>query len=202
MFDYINGITIGSIGAELATSLEDDFRFPLIALILYTFFIWLVSFVSAKNLTLRRFLTGRSILLMENGKLYNKNFKTAKIDMNEFLSQCRINGYFTLDDVDIAVLEQNGKISFLPKSGARPVTPQDLTLNPEQEKIAVTVILDGCVLPENLKRTGNNEVWLKNELHRLKIGNVKDVFFACCTENNKLSAYVKVSDHPLNDLFE
>lgn len=202
MFDYINGITIGSIGAELATALENDFWFPLIALALYTLLIWLVSFVSEKNLKARRFLTGRSILLMENGKIYNKNFKTSKIDMNEFLSQCRINGYFNLDDIDTAVLEQNGKISFLPKSTARPVTPEDLSLTPQQEKTTINVILDGHILEENLKYTGNNNVWLEKELKRLKIGNIKDVFLAFCDSNNKLSAYIKVSDHPLNDLFE
>jgi uncharacterized membrane protein YcaP (DUF421 family) len=202
MFDYINGITIGSIGAELATALETNFLFPLIALVLYTFFIWLSSYISSKNLAARRFLTGRSILLMENGKIYNKNFKTSKIDMNEFLSQCRISGYFNLDDIDTAVLEQNGKISFLPKSAARPVNPKDLSLQPEQEKLVITVILDGCVLEENLKRSGNNTVWLENELRRLKIGNIKDIFIATCDNNNKLSAYVKVKENPKNDLFE
>lgn len=202
MFDYINGITIGSIGAELATALENDFWFPLIALALYTFLIWLVSYVSEKNIKARRFLTGRSILLMENGKIYNRNFKTAKIDMNEFLTQCRIQGYFNLDDIDTAVLEQNGKISFLPKSNARPVTPEDLNLNPQQEKTVINVIMDGCILPENLKRSGKDEVWLNKELARLKIGNIKDVFIAFCDSNNKLSAYVKVSEHPLNDLYE
>lgn len=202
MFDYINGITIGSIGAELATALENDFWFPLIALALYTFLIWLVSYVSEKNIKARRFLTGRSILLMENGKIYNRNFKTAKIDMNEFLTQCRIQGYFNIDDIDTAVLEQNGKISFLPKSNARPVTPEDLNLNPQQEKAVINVIMDGCILPENLKRSGKDEVWLNKELARLKIGNIKDVFIAFCDSNNKLSAYVKVSEHPLNDLYE
>ena len=165
MFDYINGITIGSIAAEMATS-------------------WFISYLTEKNIKLRRFFTGRSIVLMQSGKIYQKNFKTSKIDINDFLVQCRINGFFTLDDVDTAILEQNGKISFLPKVQARPVNVQDMNITAKQEKLSFTVVLDGHIMEENLKFSGNNKKWLENELQKQKIGNVKDVFIALCDGNN------------------
>ena len=111
MFDYINGITIGSIAAEMATSLDGEFYFPLLAIVIYTLVMCLMSSISEKSLKCRRFLAGRSVILMQNGKIYRKNFKTAKIDINDFIAQCRINGYFSLNDIDSAILEQNGKIS-------------------------------------------------------------------------------------------
>lgn len=202
MFDYINGITIGSIAAEMATALDSKFYYPLLAIGVYTVVIWCISVISEKSIKSRRIFAGRSIVLMENGKLYEKNFRTAKIDINDFLAQCRINGYFNLDDIDTAILEQSGKISLLPKSDAKPITPRDINMSPEQEKLQQVIILDGHVMKENLKRSGNNEKWLQKELGRQKIGSIKDVYFAECDSNNKLSVFKREENAPKNDPFQ
>jgi uncharacterized membrane protein YcaP (DUF421 family) len=202
MFDYINGITIGSIAAELATALDSGPVYPLVAMAVYTAGICLISFISQKSLKLRRFFEGRSLVLMRNGKLYKENFKTAKLDISEFLAQCRINGYFTTDDIEEAFMEPNGRISFNLKSTARPLTPKDIGLDPGKESADITIILDGSILEENLRQSGNNEKWLEKELHRLGIGNVKDIFLAVCDSSNKLIAYKRISESPQNDIFE
>ncbi len=202
MFDYINSITIGSIAAEMATSLEDNFYYPLVAIAVYTLIIFIIARLNEKNIKCRRFFSGRSILLMENGKLYPKNFRTAKVDMNDFLSQCRVNGYFNINDIDTAVLEQTGKISFLPKTAARPATTREQGIAAPQDKLAVSVIIDGHIMEENLKRTGNNKKWLEDELRKRKIGNVKDVFYASCDGDNILAVFRKNSDAPKNDYFQ
>ncbi len=202
MFDYINGITIGSIAAEMATSLEGDFLLPLVSMVIYTIAVLLISYASQKSLKARRFLTGRCIVLMDKGKIFQRNFFTAKLDLNEFLTQCRINGYFNLDDIECAILEQNGKISFLPKVTTRPVNTQDLNLAPQQERPTTNVILDGQVLDENLKQTGNNRDWLNKKLKEQNISDMTKVFVASCDDNNKLSVYMKVEDAPQNDQFE
>lgn len=202
MFDYINGITIGSIAAEMATALDSNFYYPLLAIAVYTIIIWLISIVTEKSVKGRRLFAGRSIILMENGKLYEQNLHTAKIDINDLLTQCRINGYFNLDDIDTAILEQNGKISFLPKSDVKPLTPRDVNMSPEQEKLLQVVILDGHIMTENLKRTGNNQKWLENELRKQKIGNIKDVYLAECDNNNQLSVFKHNQDAPKNDPFQ
>lgn len=202
MFDYINSITIGSIAAEMATALETDFYFPLIAIAVYTIMIFVIARLTEKNMKCRRFFAGRSILLMENGKLYQKNFRTAKLDINDFLTQCRINGYFNLDDIDTAVFESTGKISFLPKAKARPATTQEMGLAVPQDKLTTTVILDGHIMELNLKHTGNNRKWLENELQKQKINNINDVFYASCDSDNVLSVFKKTEKLPENDLFQ
>lgn len=202
MFDYINSITIGSIAAEMATNLDMNVYYPIIAIAVYTIIIFAISKISESSIKCRRFFAGRSIILMENGKIYQKNFRTAKLDINDFLTQCRINGYFNLDDIDTAVFEQTGKISFLPKSDVRPATPKDLNISTDQEKLTVTVILDGHILEKNLAHTGNNKKWLEQELQKQKIGNIQDVFFASCDCNNVLSVYKKTGDAPKNDYFQ
>ncbi|MCH5211086.1 MAG: DUF421 domain-containing protein [Oscillospiraceae bacterium] len=202
MFDYINGITIGSIAAEMATSLEGDVYYPLTAIAVYTIVMWLISYISEKSVKCRRILAGKAILLMENGKIYQKNFKKSNIDINDFLAQCRINGYFKLDDIDTAILEENGKVSILPKAGARPVTTQDLALSVTQDTIMYTVIADGHILEENLKRAGKNKQWLEKELYKNKVSNINDVFIAECDRDNLLFVFTKNKSNPENDPFQ
>ena len=146
MFDYIIGITIGSIAAEMSTALENDFMYPLVAMIIYAIISIGISSFSCKSLNFRRFIYGNSLILYDNDEIYVKNLKRAKIDINEFLMQCRVNGFFDLSNLQTAILEINGKISFLSKITQRPVTPIDLNLSPNPEKICFSIILYGVLI--------------------------------------------------------
>jgi len=201
MFDYITGITIGSITAEMATALE-DFKKPLIAMVIYGIVASLISMVSYKSIKLRRIITGKPIILYENGKLYNKNLKRAKIDVNEFLTECRIGGYFDLSNIQVAILETTGKISFIPVSTQRPIQPIDLQIKPEQEMPVANVIEDGHIIKGNLKNTGNDEKWLNTQLKSMGYPNVKDIFLATCDSNNKIRVYKKIPTEFKRDIFE
>ena len=116
MFDYVVSITIGSIAAEMSTSLENNFLEPFIAMVVYGIVATAISYFTCKSIKIRRIVSGRGKILYDNGKLYRKNLIKSKLDLNEFLMQCRINGYFNLADIQTAILEPNGRISFLPVS--------------------------------------------------------------------------------------
>lgn len=191
MFDYINSITIGSIAAEMATSLEDDFAKPLVAMIVYSLVISLLAFITSKSMRARDFLTGKSLLLLEDSAIYYSNFKKAKLDINEFLTQCRLAGYNNVSDIFCAIMEPNGKISFIPKSNKRLVNTEDMGLNVEQEKRIICVIIDGNILEANLKETKNSEKWLREELKKQKIKDISNIFLATCDSNNNISVYMK-----------
>lgn len=194
MFDYITSITIGSIAAEMATSLEDNFLEPLVAMVIYAIGAILVSYIALHSIKARRFISGVTLILYDNGKLFSKNFKKAKMDMNEFLMQCRTNGYFNLSDIQTAMLEANGKISFIPNSLKRPATPEDLSLNPKQDFLVTNIIIDGKVLEENLKNTGNNLKWLHDNLEKQNAGRIENIILATCDKDNNLSVYKKISN--------
>ena len=202
MFDYIIGITIGSIAAEMATALESDYLQPLVAMVVYAVIAIVISLVCNKSLKARRFIYGDSLILLNNGKLYRKNFKTAKLDLNEFLVQCRSNGYFNISDLDMAILESNGKISFLPKSTSRPATPVDLNIEPEPASINVDIILDGRIVHENLKNTGHDEMWLQKELVSQGFEKPEQVFLATLDRDNHLSIYANNDLSNSHDFFE
>ena len=166
MFDYVNGITIGSIAAEMATSEISDFWQCFVALLVYALIMILLTILSQKSAVCRRFFTGKSIVLYDRGKLFKRNLTTAKIDFNEFLTMLRDKEYFSLDDVETVMFEHTGQISVLPKDKSRPVSPDDLKIVTQQKRIEVVVVADGRVLKKNLNSTGNNMDWLNSELEK------------------------------------
>lgn len=202
MFDYVVGITIGSIAAEMATSLESNFLEPVTAMFVYGLVTVAISFITSKSLSLRRIIFGKTLILLDNGRIYRQNLKKAKIDLSEFLMQCRTNGYFNLSDIQTALLEPNGKISFLPSRLKRPVTPEDLNLDPQQEKIVTNVILDGKLVNNNLKSIGLNEQWLETQIKKQADFNINNIFLATVDSNKNLSIYIKYDKEYKHDKFQ
>ena len=187
-FDYISGITIGSIAAELATELEEPLK-PLIAIAVYGAAAILLSKITSLFPKTRKYINGTPTILMNNGKLYRENMKKAKLDLSEFMVMCRQQGYFNLNDIQTAVFEFNGKLSILPVSKKRPAHPEDLKLSPAPEYIQTEVIMDGRILDENLKRMGLDDKWLHKQLTALGYKKPQDIFLAVCDENNQLTVF-------------
>ena len=190
--DYITGISIGSIAAELATDLENMSK-PLAAMGVYALLTWLLSLIGKRAARSRKFLDGTPTIIMQNGKLYRSNMKKAKLDLSEFMVMCREQGYFNLADIHTAVFEYNGKLTILPVSKKRPVTPEDMKLSPEQETLSTEVIMDGRILEDNLKRMGLDLTWLDKQLKQCNIYSPHDVFLAVCDRNLKFVLYEKTS---------
>lgn len=200
MFDYINSITIGSIAAEMATSLEENFMEPLVALIVYSLATIFFALLTSKSIKMRRCIEGRPLILMSNGELYRDNLKKAKIDIGEFLTQCRVNGYFDVSKLETVILEGNGKMSFLLKVSDRPVTPSDMDLSPEQDYLVANVILDGVILEKNLHHTGNDEKWLRNQIKGQGADRIEDILLATCDSNNQITVFMKNSRKQVDDI--
>lgn len=180
-FDYLNAVTVGSIAAELATNLEQWYR-PLAAMLVYGVVTWAVHYTACKSVAMRSFWSGRALILMENGTIFKENLGRAAIDLNEFLGQARVAGYFDLNEVQTAILETNGQISFLPKSANRPATPQDLGFSPAPASAWYDLILDGRLMEDNLKASGRSVSWLESQLHSQGIGQKSEVFYAGCSQ--------------------
>ena len=201
MFDYINGITIGSIAAEMATSLEKDWWLPLTAMIVYALAAIVLSYISVKSMAARRVISGKPLILMDHDTVYEKNLLKGKIDLSEMLLQCRVNGYFNLSDLQTILLEPNGRMSFLPKSDKRPVTPKDMDLVPEQDFL-VNVIIDGHIIKKNLQHAGKDIQWLNKQMHAQNISNLREVLLATCDMNNQVTFYQKTHQEMTRDILD
>ena len=190
IFDFMLAITIGSIAAEMATSLEDNFMQPLIAMVIYTIVTLIISFINMKFVKLRPIFSGKTLILYDNGTLFKDNFKKAKIDLNDFLSQCRTNGYFNLSDIKTALLEENGKISFLPYSDKRPANASDFNIKPDDDGVSTNLILDGTIMEENLKELNLDKQWLDKALRKQGIYKIENIFLATYSVDGNLSVYM------------
>lgn len=188
-FDYVSGITIGSIGAELATELEAPYK-PLIALAVYGLVSLLLNLLAHKIPCTRKYINGTPSILMNNGKLYRKNLKKAKLDLSEFMLLCREQGYFDLDEIQTVIFEHNGKLSILPRAANRPATPEDLKITAKATHIGVEVIMDGRIMGENLSRMGRDANWFEKQLKAQGCKDAKEIFLGIYRpEEDKLTLY-------------
>ena len=187
-FDYITGITIGSIAAELATELETPWK-PLVAMIIYGIITLGLTLLTSKLPRMRKFINGTPTIIMNAGKIYRKNLKKAKMDLSEFMVMCRQEGYFNLNDIQTAIFEYNGRLTVLPKATKRPTNPTDMNIIPPPETINTEVIMDGRILEENLKRMGLDITWLNKELKCQGYKNNKEIFLGVCDEKHQLTLF-------------
>ena len=127
MFDYITGITIGSIVADISLDIEKNLSAGIICLLIYCFTDLLLSYLSLKSIKLRNFFNGKEVILIEKGYINRKNMAKNKITINILETEARVNGYFNLNEINNAILEPNGKISFEPKENNKPVTKKDMS---------------------------------------------------------------------------
>ena len=175
MFDYIIGISIGSIAAECSFEDKAPER-TIVAMTIYALSAYAVSIITGRSTYLRKILIGRPLILFDNGKPHRENFKKARLDISDFLTHCRNQGYFDLSKLMTAVFEYNGSLSLLPVDADRPLTPSDVELEPVQEEIMVNVILDGHINDANLKKAGFERVWLEKQLREQGFGSAREVF--------------------------
>ena len=186
--DYISGITIGSIAAELATDLENMWK-PLVALALYALLTWATSLLGIRCLRSRKFLNGTPTIVLEDGKLHRANMKKAKLELSELMLMCRQQGYFDLRDIHLAVFEYTGQLTILPMAAKRPATPADMKLAPTQEEMLTEVIMDGRILEGNLRRMGVDAKWLTGQLRAQGHRDAREIFLGLCDHKKQLVLY-------------
>lgn len=186
-FDYIVGITIGSSAAEMAIG-GDVFLPAAVATFIYGFFAFLISVICNKSLKARKFLNGEPVILFQNGVFYKKNMAKVRMDMGEFLTQCRTNGYFSLKGISAVVMEQNGKMSFLysEKNG--------------WASLNANLIVDGEILRDNLKKLGKSDWWLMKEIDKRKM-KVSEIMLAT-VDGGELFIYPFSEKEEKNNIFE
>ena len=188
MFDYVMGITVGSIAAELATELENPMQ-PIVAILVYGLIGFLIAVFTMKSIKLRMWITGKPIILMEKDILYRNLLKKVHLDINEFLTIARLQGYYDISQIDTAIFEHTGKISFLPKPQYRPATPNDLKLPAQKEYRFLNIIEDGAIMENELRSFGYDHAWLMRRLKENGYQSVKEVFLMTMDQNETMHFY-------------
>lgn len=191
LFDYIVGITIGSIAADISLDIEKNLIDGLLSLFLYGIISYIISLSTLKSINARRFFSGVPTVIVEKGKIIESGLIKTKIDVNDLLAEARIAGYFDLQEIDYAIMEINGSISFLPKEKDKPVTKKDLKVKINDSELTCNVIIDGELMINNINSINKDIKWVKHELSIQGYNDYKDILLATVDSNQKLSIYKK-----------
>ena len=190
-FDYIIGITIGSIASEMTVNSDVSLISCIVAMAVLSLIGILISYGTTKSMFLRRFFTGCPIILIENGKIIEKGLNKARFDINDLLQECRINGYFDISEIAYAVMEANGRISFLLKSKYTPVTLSDMNIKASKKGLCANLIIDGNIMMEHLKNINKDSAWLLTRLENMGYSDYSNILLASCDTKEQITVYLK-----------
>ena len=177
-FDYVLGITIGSIAASLSVDLESRAWPHWVGLAVWTVAVLAIQVASTKSKVAAKIFMGEPVVVISKGKLLEEAMGRMRYTASDLLEQLRNQGVFDISTVDFAVLESDGQLSVLLKPEHRPATVQDLALQPENSGMSAQLIFDGQVIPENLQAAGVDDAWLTRQLQQQGINNAAEVFLA------------------------
>jgi uncharacterized membrane protein YcaP (DUF421 family) len=174
-FEYVTGITIGSIGAEIVTGLEHKIYIGIISIVTTAAVPFIVGLISLKSKLFRNFVEGKGTIFIKDGKVMEDNLKKERYTTDEFMALLRKKNVYQVSDVEFAVLEATGDLTVMLKKENQPLTPKDVNLTVASVKEPQTVIMDGEVLDEPLATIGRSRAWLHTELEKLGV-TIENVF--------------------------
>ena len=174
-FEYVTGISIGSIGAEVAMGLERNILHGIIGIIIFAAIPFFAGLISLKSKGFRDFIEGKATVFIKDGKIMEDNLKKERYTTDELLELLRKKDVYQVADVEFAVLEATGDLSVMLKKENQPLTAKDLNLSVPSIKEPQTVIMDGVIMDEPLATIGRSRAWLHTELDKLGV-TVENVF--------------------------
>lgn len=189
IFDYVIGISLGNIAAEMTINSDITIINAFFAMVIYGLCSLFVSFITNKSIIARRFISGTPIVLIEHGKISKERLKKVKIDLNDLMQDAREDGIFDLSKVEYAIMEVSGKVTFLLKSEYEPITCMDMKIKKDINNLSAVLIMDGNIMEKNLINLGKDKKWLLKEINDNNY-NVSDIFLLLYN-NGKITIYDK-----------
>jgi uncharacterized membrane protein YcaP (DUF421 family) len=193
-FDYVLGITIGSIAAELTTDLSTRAWPQWVGLLSWAALGYLMEYITMKWRYAAKYIEGEPTIVIMNGKIMENALRKMKFRVSDIMELLRNKDVFDLNEVDFAIIEPNGQLSVLKKPEHQPLTPKDMKINKKSSGISTELIYDGIMIEENLHQLNKNKTWLMKQLKAQGIKDISEVFLA--TLNPGGSFYIdKYDDH-------
>lgn len=183
--DYVTGISIGSIAAEMSTETDTPFYYYLIAMGIFLLFDLFVTLLGRKTNCFKRFLRGVPLILINKGEIDFEELKKSKIDFYDLLGLARDKGYFDLSEIEYAIFETNGDLSILASDSARQLKHEDFPEVPKSTPTLTTyVVVDGQISGFALGQINKTKSWLIEEIKRQN-ASLENILFATYDDNTK-----------------
>lgn len=184
--DWVNGIVIGSIAANMATDLNTPVGYYVLALLVFLGLTVFTEWAGMKYRPAHKILSDDPTIVIHNGVILEGNMQKMRYTIDDLTSQLRQKSVFNIADVEYAIAEPNGELSILLKSQAAPVTPQDLHLPSRYRGVPSELVVNGVIIRQNLTQNNLNEDWLLGELHKQGVQSLKDVVYASLDQDGNL----------------
>ncbi|MFZ3578528.1 DUF421 domain-containing protein [Virgibacillus sp. DJP39] len=185
-FDLLFILVLGTIISEPLVTKKpfEALLYASVFLIVYITFSY-----SVLNNKLRWLLIASPTVLIRNGDIDEKGLRKVKMTTGELISNLRIKGYENPTDIEIAIMEDMGKLSVVQKSYARPLQPSDIQLHPSPTFIPIPIIMNGQILNHNLKFLQKDNDWLDMQLkaHDLSLDDISGVTLGTYNQQGTLS---------------
>ena len=175
-FDYVLGITIGSIAATLSVDLSSRAWPHWVGLLTWTITVFILQWATQRYLFLDLYFNGEPTVVIADGKIMEDAMKGVRYTVTDLLEQLRDKGAFDLKQVAYAVLETDGQLSVLFKPEFLPVTRSDLNLQNNEVGICNELIFDGVVMSQNLRKSNLDRKWLDQTLKKKGLSSPSQVF--------------------------
>jgi len=185
-FEYINGITFGSIAATLATDVNQQTYQHFIGLLLFGVLTGVVSYISLKKRQFRKVIEGEPIIVIQEGKILENNLKRARYSIDELNLLLRDKDVFSIEDVEYGLLEINGKLNVIKKSDKETVTREDLGILSSTDSLFTEVIIGGQIIYENLRERKMTGKDLMEMIKPFGVNRIDEIYYSAIDENNKI----------------
>lgn len=190
-FDFIVGITLGSIAVRIALGSQESPFLAAISVVVISTLVVITDYLDIKSIKFRKLVDGEPIILISNGKLLDYNLKKVRITINKLMMQLREKDIFNIDDVALAAIESDGELTVLPKVDKQPITTGDLNISANYSGWIRDIIIDGKIMYNNLKSTNHDERWVREQLKAHNFCDVEEVFYAGLNESGILYVSIK-----------
>ncbi|MET1248070.1 DUF421 domain-containing protein [Sporolactobacillus sp. STCC-11] len=177
-FDFISMIVVGDFVSDAIYDPHTHVYKVIFAILFWGILIYIIDLITLKFHQSRRFFESEPALIINKGQIDRKVMKKNRVDMNHLQMLLRDRNIFSLREIEFALLEPNGKVSVMRKSDYEQTNRSDLNIAQKSVSIPITLISDGVVLTNNLKRIGKTESWLKSELKKHSVHEPKHVMIA------------------------
>lgn len=160
-------LVVSILIAELAVISIEDVSISLwnsiVPIITLTLLQIVLAYLTLNIPKLRTFLDGNPSVIIKNGHLNYKEMVKQKYNIDDLLVQIREKGYRSIEEVEYAILENNGSLSVFAKEK-------------EKTPFPIPVILDGKIEKDTLKHMHHDEKWLL-KLLKDKDLKLEDIFY-------------------------
>ncbi|MBQ9760296.1 MAG: DUF421 domain-containing protein [Clostridia bacterium] len=183
--DLVTTLLLSEIASLPITNQELPISYAIIPMVTLLFLEVTSSVVLIRFPRLKFLVSARPTVIIEKGELRQAALRALRISMDELVSELRQQGYTSLEQIDCAIVEKNGKLTLLPKSAYAPPTAADLNLSLPPTALMHIVYNNGAISQTGLSLIGKNESWLREEMKQQGIEE-SHVFCITADANGKL----------------